>query len=252
MSAKQEFLQSCEEGNLPKLKEICSSGDITSLWETKGKSSGLHLAASEGHLDVVRYLLTFHIDVNVIDRTGQTPLWAACQSGNEEIIKVLLQDPRVDVNHEDKKGATPFSIACAQELKEILKIFLRDPRFNVNKEDNFGQTPLWIACKNSTFEIAEMLLRDERVDVNRENRYGQTPLWIACSNGNLKLVKLLFASGIRVDIKKRTNSSFLLNPHITAAEIAAEMGMDKIAALVGAYEGSQKEVCSRLRKERGI
>jgi glutamate dehydrogenase len=50
----------------------------------------LHLAASEGHIDVVKFLVEEHnANVNVVDRFGNTPLQDAIRGGQDEIVKYL-------------------------------------------------------------------------------------------------------------------------------------------------------------------
>jgi len=50
----------------------------------------LFLAAGEGKLDVVRYLLDEGADVNARENWGSTPLIEAAYSGHADVIKELL------------------------------------------------------------------------------------------------------------------------------------------------------------------
>ena len=55
------------------------------------RRSPLHLAAAEGHLPVVLWLLAHRVDPNVIDRFGRTPLEEAVKGDHGKIITLLLQ-----------------------------------------------------------------------------------------------------------------------------------------------------------------
>jgi serine/threonine protein kinase len=55
------------------------------------KRSPLHLAAAEGHLHVVLWLLAHKADPNVIDRFGRTSLEEAVKGDHGKIITLLLQ-----------------------------------------------------------------------------------------------------------------------------------------------------------------
>ena len=62
--------------------------------------TALHLAASEGHLDVVRFLLQRGAKVNAQDRWGGRPLDDALQKGHERVVAALKE-----------RGATPAESA---------------------------------------------------------------------------------------------------------------------------------------------
>lgn len=67
----------------------------------------MHLACSFGNIDCVRALLRFGGDVNLQDKSGNTPLILATRSNYPEIVQLLIEsgaDPRV----EDQYGKSPI------------------------------------------------------------------------------------------------------------------------------------------------
>ena len=56
-----------------------------------GPLAALHLAASEGHTDVVECLIKNGADVNVTDRMGFSPLVDACRHGHLRIQNMLRE-----------------------------------------------------------------------------------------------------------------------------------------------------------------
>jgi glutaminase len=53
--------------------------------------TAIHLAAAEGHLDVVRYCAAHNVDVNVTDRWGNRPLDDALRGGRKEVAALLRE-----------------------------------------------------------------------------------------------------------------------------------------------------------------
>ncbi|KDO16005.1 hypothetical protein SPRG_18457 [Saprolegnia parasitica CBS 223.65] len=58
-----------------------------------------------------------HTAVNAIDATGRTQLSHACASGDYELVKKLLLDPKVDIALEDDSGMSP--VEYAEKFKHV-------------------------------------------------------------------------------------------------------------------------------------
>ena len=59
----------------------------------------LHLAAAEGHQDVVEFLLTCRVDVNAQDRWGGTPLQDATRGGHKRVARLLQRAGAAWIQH---------------------------------------------------------------------------------------------------------------------------------------------------------
>jgi ankyrin repeat protein len=75
----------------------------------------LNAAASNGHLDVVKYLLEKGADTSC--KVGRTPLARAAASGHLEVAKVLLQHG-ADINAVEDEDITALcEVSCHPDAK---------------------------------------------------------------------------------------------------------------------------------------
>ncbi|WP_353278747.1 ankyrin repeat domain-containing protein [Wolbachia endosymbiont (group A) of Udea olivalis] len=115
-----------------KLSEIVNAKDGCDI-------APLHLAAGNGKLDIVKYLINKGASIDVRDCFYQTPLYWAAKSGELDMVKYLVN-----------KGAS------------------------VDIEDSYGWTALYWAVENENFYIAEYLIKEKGIDVSARYSNGKT------------------------------------------------------------------------------
>lgn len=126
------LIAAAAEGDVDEVKTLLQIGDSQQqkLNINKGdydKRTALHLAAGEGHVDIVRILCEAGADVNVEDRWSRRPMDDAISGSHEECISVL-----------ESYGAAPGSIRPAPEVS----IDDSDKRVVDNMEVNFDELDL--------------------------------------------------------------------------------------------------------------
>jgi ankyrin repeat protein len=67
--------------------------------KTEG-STPLHLAAQNGHLDVVEFLVEQQAEVNAKETDGWTPLYLAAHNGHFDVVKFLVEQ-QAELNAKD-------------------------------------------------------------------------------------------------------------------------------------------------------
>uniref|UniRef100_A0A8C2FLE7 Si:ch211-119c20.2 n=1 Tax=Cyprinus carpio TaxID=7962 RepID=A0A8C2FLE7_CYPCA len=117
----------CEFGRLKVTQLLLSSNMVVALLEGNGRdNTPLHLAARNGHKDIIRLLLKAGIDINRTTKSG-TALHEAALYGKTEVVKLLL-DAGIDVNIRNTYNQTALDIVnqfttshASKEIKQLLR-----------------------------------------------------------------------------------------------------------------------------------
>ena len=83
----------------------------------------LHVAAQRGHLRIVGMLLDTDADPNIGDgKAGRTVLHHAAETGNKDLVRLLISKRRVDLNALDYAKRTPARLASGRLQQNILQL----------------------------------------------------------------------------------------------------------------------------------
>ena len=127
------------------------------------KEEQLYNAAFDGELEKIKSLCSDpDLNINCQDEGGYTPLSGACHAGQIGIVEYLLSMKEIDPNKPSNDGATPFFIACWNGYKEVVSLLLADPRVDPNKPVNDQSTPLWIASQQGHLVVVRHLLASKK------------------------------------------------------------------------------------------
>lgn len=82
-------------------------------------------------------------------------------------------------------GSTPFLIACQTGQAEVVSLLLGDARIDVNKSDEHETTPIWAAAAGGHLLVVQMILASGRkIEIGRrEKDSGKTAAERARANG---------------------------------------------------------------------
>ena len=81
----------------------------------------------------------------------------AARKGNEEIVKVLLDQPTVQVDAKDGSGKTALHLACSEGHVKICQVLLNYGA-DITTVSEEKMTPILCAIQNCHTEIARMIL----------------------------------------------------------------------------------------------
>lgn len=117
----------------------------------------LHLAAKNGHIEMVRLLVNFGANINAKDEEMKTPIELAAGEGHVEVVRILVAELGADVNVKDKDGMTLLHRASENGHIKMVRILVADLGADSNAQTNDGKTPLQMAASNSHIEIIRFL-----------------------------------------------------------------------------------------------
>ncbi|KAH9117613.1 hypothetical protein LEN26_012558, partial [Aphanomyces euteiches] len=138
------------------------------------------------------------VNVDLSDKTGNTPLLCALEKRLFDIVHDLLTH-NASANLSDELGKTPLQVACSFEEDHIDIVGeLLTHGATVDKADKYGKTPLLIAVKAGNLNIARKLL-NHGASINLADKNHDTPLLLAIKEGHLEILKALLAHGADID-----------------------------------------------------
>jgi ankyrin repeat protein len=152
-----------------------------------GAYEDMEEAMTRGDTDAVIALIGRGMEVNTVDRQGNTLLIQSIRRDLPELFDDLMQR-KARVNMRNRNGETALSIAAylgrAQYVRRLV-----DAGAEVNF---FGWPPLAYAAYNGHTEIVDYLI-GRGAEINAKTENGSTALFFASRLGHIETVKTLLA-----------------------------------------------------------
>ncbi|XP_021721461.1 potassium channel SKOR-like [Chenopodium quinoa] len=172
-------------GDLYQLKNLIGAGADPKKTDYN-KRSPLHIAASQGHENIILFLIQEGADVNQSDDFGNTPLLDAVKNGHDRVAELLYREgARIDL----KDVGTFLCTVVLSENLEFLKRLVNNG-VDPNSRDYDRRTPLHVACSHGLYLMAKFLVEAGAL-VLLKDRWGYTPLDESKMCGHNSLIKLL-------------------------------------------------------------
>jgi cytohesin len=161
---------------------LIDAGADLEAQESRRGERPMHVAASEGHADMVRFLVKRGAAIDGRDGRGGTPLLLATISAKADVIRRLVE-LGADVNPRDVNGDTPLHYLArwAKDWTSSVTMY---------RIENGKQIP--IENPQYGYHLANVkLLIELGADPNAKNDPGQTPLDLAVQIGDEAIAALL-------------------------------------------------------------
>jgi len=166
--------------------------DVNAKTNNVFEATPLHLAAWEGHKDVVQLLLSHSADVDATDKfKGTMAIHMAASRGHKDVVELLLSHT-ADINVKFDNKATALHLAAWNGHKDVVELLLSHSA-DVDATDNrYGYTALHWAARGGHKDVVEVLL-SHSAQVDAKDDDGKTALQIAEQKGFDGIVQLLKA-----------------------------------------------------------
>jgi ankyrin repeat protein len=155
----------------------------------------MHIAAREGHADILSLLIEHGTDVDGWD-ASQTPLHRASYYGRVEAGQCLL-DRGADINARTSNNLTPLCLVAfmSHDDVEFARMLLRHrARIEVPEENLWP--PLHCAVRKNNIQIVRLLL-EHGADVNARDYLGNTPSQLYTVTSTPEIAELLSNYGAK-------------------------------------------------------
>jgi ankyrin repeat protein len=144
-----------------------------------------------GHLDTAKLLAKKGADPMTRNINGDTPLHAAVESGDDTMIKALL-DMRVSIHARNTRNRTPFQMTLNNSPEKVSVLLTKD---RLNGSDDFGNSPLHIALQENVEATTLRALINMGVRLTAIDSNGRIPMRLATDMKKWDMAKILADAG---------------------------------------------------------
>lgn len=189
---------------------VTNQADKSLAWGERIYLKPIHMAAQNGHLDVIKTLLANGDDINSRAFGGQTPLYIAAKYGRLEVVNHLIH---IKANIEtaarkDDDILTPLLIAAKEGHAKVVKALVDAGAEQSPLYENQVR-PLAIAVAFERLNVVKTLIE---LDAHKNKPAGDVSglLSLAAQKGNVKIFSALYDAFTKIDETKINLSAYLL------------------------------------------
>ena len=166
------FLHQVALGNQSDLEKMLEERPTLVNFRDYDRRTALHIAASEGHVDICKYLVKKGARINRSDRWGGFPLDDAHRHRRSDVVNLLRE-------HGAKFGSTSQTVnlitAASEGNVEEVNVLLEFGSMDLNQGDYDHRTALHLAANEGHLEVVKLLC-EAGADVNVKDRWGDRPV----------------------------------------------------------------------------
>ena len=179
-SGTADLCDAAAKGDLETLRTLIEQGHPVGQGDYD-KRTALHLAASEGLLVVVQFLINeAGADPSPVDRWGGTPLDDAARSKHADVVAFLgsvgARAGKTKTGSTIDNASVELCDAAAKGDLDRLKHLVQDMRVDVDQGDYDKRTAMHLAASEGLLEVVTCLVTELKANTSPVDRWGNTPL----------------------------------------------------------------------------
>ncbi|VDI15846.1 Hypothetical predicted protein [Mytilus galloprovincialis] len=155
---------------------------------TGDKNTPLHIAFSQGNINIVKILLDYKGNLTIKNALGEIPVFLAVEKNYIDLVRLHLTY-NFDLNICNNKNESLLSKASTLCHTDIVKLLL-EHHCDSNICNAQNESPLYISSKSGHADIVTLLL-EHKCNPNICNDNNVSPLFAAFENGDINIVRLL-------------------------------------------------------------
>ncbi|XP_053549194.1 CARD- and ANK-domain containing inflammasome adapter protein-like [Bombina bombina] len=190
-SVPANIFDAAANGDLTILEAMLKSTNINAV--NQNGDTLLHVAAANGQVPVIEFLISKGAKVDANDKNQRTPLHRAAQNGHAEAVRVLLR-AGANIYSLDSDSQTSLHLAVKNNHDNVVKILLQEEDRRYKNRPNF----LHMAAAKDNSNLVQLLLKNG-VNVDTKDDKKHTALFHAVSGSHENTVKVLLENGATID-----------------------------------------------------
>ncbi|XP_046558661.1 ankyrin repeat domain-containing protein 50-like [Haliotis rubra] len=198
----------CRRGTLAEVRQMISEDPVNINSRGKCGWTPVMIAAEGGRRELVDFLVRQGCDLSLTNDDGNTILHVASVEGHLKIVRSILSKKTVDVNTTGHCNRTAVMAAARFGHRKVFDLLVKNGS-DLSAVDSDGNNILHIACIGGHVEIVKYILTNVSVDNNSRGCNGMTPVMLAANSGHMQVFELLAEQGCLLPTVDRNGRSIL-------------------------------------------
>jgi len=191
------------------------------------------------NLEIIQILIKYGIEINQIDKEGNTPLHISLKNGYKNLSLIFLKNDFKMINHINKLNENVLTIAIKKKYREIIYEIFKYDNLDINFVDNNKNSILINLIQYLDEEICIDMVSKFKINLNYLNSYDFDALILSMLKNYEKLAIILIKMGSNYNYKNKSN--------FNSIQIAEKMGFENFLNHV--KEAKEELIIKNLKKQ---